>query len=462
MSSLNGFNNDQRRARTRGTHDTGPDFQLDDIQHHHRRTAGDDPDNIGGQRFQCAYLSANLCIAIIDVGLSGLVQVRDHILNEVRAINHEIDIIHEDLRQLSNLRSRYLAATDTSTTASLQSQVEQHCDKIIAKYRGLVGRVSRIKSDPESQNHRNSAQVHRVDQNLKACIKHLQQLEYAYQKSVQTQLARQYRIVMPNATDAEVQNAVEDGGNQRVFSLAHVFVNSVQAQCAVQKVRGRHEEIQEIQRRMMVLMLLFEDLESLVVQQQPAVISIEHKSNEVNDLVQDANTELDGGVKKARAARKKKWYCLGICGKLQRENCGYFLLLIRFSLPRHHRGGCNLVRGQEVSKAQPFCSPFLLIMVLETTKNASSGTITIWHQISDSRKIRILPSGAWEHSQRRFENTVLPDCNDCVDSERPGEKAEEPGELIRHPRQCSGSRAHQKVQLGVLTSSYNITNVFAF
>jgi syntaxin 1B/2/3 len=67
---------------------------------------------------------------------------------------------------------------------------------------------------------------------------------------------------------------------------------------------------------MMELAQLFQDLETLVVQQEPAVTQIEHKGEEVTENVGKGNTELDGAVKKAKAARRKKWICFGIVGML--------------------------------------------------------------------------------------------------------------------------------------------------
>ena len=67
----------------------------------------------------------------------------------------------------------------------------------------------------------------------------------------------------------------------------------------------------------MELAQLFQDLETLVVQQEPAVTQIEQKGEEVTENVGKGNTELDGAIKKAKAARRKKWICLGIVGMFQ-------------------------------------------------------------------------------------------------------------------------------------------------
>jgi syntaxin 1B/2/3 len=58
-----------------------------------------------------------------------------------------------------------------------------------------------------------------------------------------------------------------------------------------------------------------EDMNVMVVQQEATVQQIDHQAENVNQDVTNANTQLTGAVDKARAARKKKWICLGIVGK---------------------------------------------------------------------------------------------------------------------------------------------------
>jgi syntaxin 1B/2/3 len=247
-------------------------------------------------------------------------QGQDRILNEVRGVDRAIDEIENELSRLSGLQNRYLADTDTSPTSALRQEVDRVGEIIMAKYRSLAKRVKVIKSNPESGSPRNSAQVGKVDRRLKTAINQYQQVERDYRKKMQDQIARQYRIVRPDASDSEVREAVEDTSNHQVFSDA--LINSDrrgQAQTAAENVRSRHENIQKIERDMMELAQMFQDLDVLVVQQEAAVTNIEQKGEEVNDHVQGANTELDGAVKKARAARRKKWYCLGIAGKSMRS-----------------------------------------------------------------------------------------------------------------------------------------------
>lgn len=64
---------------------------------------------------------------------------------------------------------------------------------------------------------------------------------------------------------------------------------------------------------MVELAQLFQDLDQIVMQQEPLVENIEQKGEEIHDNVVQANTEIGGAIEKARSARRKKWWCLLIC-----------------------------------------------------------------------------------------------------------------------------------------------------
>ena len=90
-----------------------------------------------------------------------------------------------------------------------------------------------------------------------------------------------------------------------------------QSQSALRAVQGRHEAIQKIERQMIELAQLFQDMEAAVIEQEPAVMDIEQKGEETVTNIGKGNEQLDDATKKARAARRKKWICLGIVGTYQ-------------------------------------------------------------------------------------------------------------------------------------------------
>ena len=144
----------------------------------------------------------------------------DHILNECRNIDRAIDDIENELERLTGVQQRYLADTNTSRESPLGREVDRLSQNIMTSYRGLVNRVKTIKQDKESGNPRNVPQVGKVDRRLKTTINKSQQVERDFRRRAQEQIERQYRIVRPDASDAEVREAVEDTSNQQVFSQA--------------------------------------------------------------------------------------------------------------------------------------------------------------------------------------------------------------------------------------------------
>lgn len=85
-----------------------------------------------------------------------------------------------------------------------------------------------------------------------------------------------------------------------------------QANAVLGNVRARHNELLEIERSINELVILIQDLDTMIIQQAPAVQAAEeHVNNVVSDL-EGGNKEIDGGIKHALKTRKWKWICTGI------------------------------------------------------------------------------------------------------------------------------------------------------
>lgn len=89
-----------------------------------------------------------------------------------------------------------------------------------------------------------------------------------------------------------------------------------QSQSALRAVQGRHEAIQKIEKQMVELAQLFQDVDAAIVEQEAPIMQIEDKMERTEQNVSGGNKNLDGAIKKARSIRKKKWICLGLGSKL--------------------------------------------------------------------------------------------------------------------------------------------------
>ncbi|KAK5127292.1 hypothetical protein LTR08_004455 [Meristemomyces frigidus] len=230
------------------------------------------------------------------------------ILNDCRAVGHAIDDLEARLPDLQRLQRAF-----TSGTGATNKDIDATSADILTGYRGLADRVKRIKTRPAAASPRNRAQVDALDRRIRKAITTYQQTESAFRKEVQDQQRRQYLIVRPEATEAEITSATAAGGDQQIFQQA--LLNSDrrgQAQSTLRNVRERQDAILNIERTMLELQQLFQDLDEVVVMQEPLVQRIEQKAEETNTHLEAGNVHVEQAVGSARAARKKKWICLGI------------------------------------------------------------------------------------------------------------------------------------------------------
>ncbi|CAK7226781.1 hypothetical protein SBRCBS47491_006346 [Sporothrix bragantina] len=236
------------------------------------------------------------------------------ILNECRSIDRGIDQIDQNLNQLRMLQDRSLNEADTSGS-STSRQLDSLASETMALYRQLTERVRQVKSQREAQQAKNAPQVGRVDRRLKQAIQSYQQVESAFRKKTQDQMARQYRIVRPDASESEVRAVVEDtaGGSQMFQQAMMQSDRRGQARAVLSAVQDRHDALQKIEQQMVELAQLFQDMDVLVIQQEAQVIQIEQKAEEAVDNIDKGNEEIAVAVTTAKRTRKKKWICLGIC-----------------------------------------------------------------------------------------------------------------------------------------------------
>lgn len=138
------------------------------------------------------------------------------------------------------------------------------------------------------------------------------QTERSYQTRYNELLARQYRIVNPGASEAEIESAVQQGDSQ-VFSQALLSSNrSASANSVATAVRERQADIQRIERTILELAELFEQMNEQVVLSEPVVEAIEDLTSKVDTDLEGANIQLKQAVKSGYSARRKKFWCLGI------------------------------------------------------------------------------------------------------------------------------------------------------
>lgn len=142
------------------------------------------------------------------------------ILNECREIDRGIESIQKNLDRLRFLQERAINDPDASQGTATNRELDSLSAETMTLYRNFGSRIKAIKQQRESGEPRNRPQVGLVDRKLRQAINEYQQVERDFRHKLAAQMERQYRIVRPEASDAEVREAVEDTSNNQVFSQA--------------------------------------------------------------------------------------------------------------------------------------------------------------------------------------------------------------------------------------------------
>ncbi len=159
---------------------------------------------------------------LVDPGLRG----PNTILNECRDIDEGINSIERNLERLRFLQTRAIDDPDASQDTQTNRELDALGSETMTLYRSFGARIKAIKQQRESGDPKNKSQVGKVDRKLKSAINEYQQVESEFRKRLSEQIARQYRIVKPEASEDEIRAAVDDTSNNQVFSQAVNAIDS--------------------------------------------------------------------------------------------------------------------------------------------------------------------------------------------------------------------------------------------
>jgi syntaxin 1B/2/3 len=146
-------------------------------------------------------------------------------LTRVEAVRKDMDLLSERISDIASQHQRLIASTDSSESAALESLV---ASTQVLNTR-IKDQIKYLETDAarSGSNATKDSQVRTLKTQFKQRLEQFQREEVTYKKRYQEQIKRQYRIVNPAATDAEVNEAAEaDWGDEGVFQTA---VSSLQS-----------------------------------------------------------------------------------------------------------------------------------------------------------------------------------------------------------------------------------------
>ncbi|KAI1823410.1 t-SNARE [Xylaria intraflava] len=233
-------------------------------------------------------------------------------LGRVDFLRSEIGTLTNNVQTIAALHQRSFAEADGGVNA-------QQLERIVAETQNLNGGIrDQLKFLANDANRTvdgsravKERQVNTIKAHFERELRSYQEEESSFRTRYRDQIARQYRIVNPDATEAEVEEATQaDWGNEGVFQTALRTNRTGQASSVLGAVRARHNELQRIEKTLLELASLFQDLAVLVEQQEVPVAQAEQNAENTTKFIDQGNVQVKKGIISARNARKWKWWCL--------------------------------------------------------------------------------------------------------------------------------------------------------
>jgi len=236
---------------------------------------------------------------------------QQNFLERVDLAKSEIRTLSSNIQQIASFHQRALSSPDSSTSAQLEDLVT----KTQLKNTQIKDQIKFLELDAaKTQDGTKSIKVRQAKQlksDFEKALNDYQQEEVSYRQRYREQIARQYRIVNPEASEAEVSEAAEmDWGSEGVFQTALKGNRSGQASSVLGAVRARHNELQRIEATLTELAAIFADMAQIVEAQDPVLEHTEQNAIKTAEDVDKGNTEIEKANEHARRRNRLKWYCL--------------------------------------------------------------------------------------------------------------------------------------------------------
>jgi syntaxin 1B/2/3 len=140
-------------------------------------------------------------------------------LSRVEGIRGNIDQLTEQIGSIAAWHQRALTSPDAGTSSSLEALI-QSTQVLNTKIKDQI-RALEEDSVKSGGNATKESQVRNLKNTFKSKLEEFQKEEVTYKKRYQEQIARQYLIVNPTASESEVHEAVNaDWGDEGVFQTA--------------------------------------------------------------------------------------------------------------------------------------------------------------------------------------------------------------------------------------------------
>ncbi|RHZ67005.1 hypothetical protein Glove_303g104 [Diversispora epigaea] len=251
-----------------------------------------------------------------NVELSQITNVNSF-FDEVSTIQDKIKQIQENINRIDESHSRSLGTINEDESSKQQLEaLTINTRTILVEIKDKIRRLESLNlglpPDTGDLGVRR-AQTENLRKKFMETLGNYQKMEYQNRQKYRARMERQYKIVNPQASEEEIESALDNDEGAQVFAQSLMTATRYgAAKDALREVQERHNDIKKIEKTIEELANLFQEMQMVVEAQEVVVAKIEEHTVQVTNDLETGATLVDKALVSAQGARRKKWYCFVI------------------------------------------------------------------------------------------------------------------------------------------------------
>ncbi|KAL2916622.1 hypothetical protein HK105_203734 [Polyrhizophydium stewartii] len=249
-----------------------------------------------------------------DVAVPRVSDAADPFNTEIANIRADVDRAMQNVERIRALHRQVLGSFGSEEQrlsreiAAIQTQTDGLLSNSQARLRVLANETGRL---PKSRVGMRPAHQTAVVKQMVECARLYHEEQQEFKRKYREQLVRQIGITRPDATQGEIERAV-DSGSGSVF-VQELLGNNVREQRRMlEEAKQRNEELVRLEKSIVELAELFQQMQLQIESQEETIITISGHVEDTDRNLVSASTELDTAIVHAGSARKRAWMLAGI------------------------------------------------------------------------------------------------------------------------------------------------------
>jgi len=234
---------------------------------------------------------------------------------DVGLIKSTMSNIRRNIKQIEEKYVQQLNSVSMDQSGK-GNEVQQLIDTTNHSVSDVRARLDKLKKDTAAFSSSNSATPTEVrirtnmhgtlTQKFLELVQEYQEVQTTYKNKYQEKVERQYKIAKPDATQDEIDDAMQSGDSSKIFANQILDTHlHAQAKNALAYIEARHKDIIRLEASILELHQLFVDMAVLVDSQGELLNQIEFNVNQSVAYTTDGVKELKQAVVLQKKSRKK-------------------------------------------------------------------------------------------------------------------------------------------------------------